>query len=69
MTTNTHVIYDYIESLDSSSENDIELFKHFLCEQLYEMKLTEEQLEYMQDKVDTIDIQNQLDWIKSKNVI
>jgi hypothetical protein len=44
------VIYDYIETLDIASGNDIELFKHFLCEQLSELQLTAEQLDYMSDK-------------------
>ena len=43
-------IYKYVESLYSASNNDVELFKHLLCEQLGEMNLTKKQLEYMDDK-------------------
>ena len=56
----THVIYDYIEALDSASEKDVELFKHFLIEQLVEMNLSESQLEYMRDKADLIEIDSEI---------
>jgi len=56
----TYVIYDYIEALDSASENDVELFKHFLIEQLGEMNLSKSQLEYMRDKADLIEIDSQI---------
>jgi hypothetical protein len=50
------VIYNYVEALSSASEHEIELFKHFLCEQLSELDLTDSQLEYLEDKSDTIEI-------------
>ena len=58
-----NIIYKYVESLDSASNNDVELFKHFLCEQLGEMNLTEAQLEYMDDKVWKMELQTELDSI------
>jgi hypothetical protein len=54
-------VYKYVETLHSACDGDVELFKHFLCEQLIEMNLTEEQLEYMNDKVWTIELANQID--------
>jgi hypothetical protein len=60
MNNRFNTIYDYIEALDSASENDVELFKHFLCEQFQEMELTDSQIEYMRDKADLIEIDSQI---------
>ena len=54
-------IYDYIEALDIASGNDIELFKHLLCEHLSEMRLTEEQKEYMNDKTWVMEMSDRLE--------
>ena len=55
------IIYNYIESLDSESAGDVELFKHILCEQLGELNLTQAQLDCMADKSWVIDMSQRLE--------
>ena len=52
--TTLNTIYEYVEALGASSENDIELFKHLLVELLPEVGFTSEQLQVLQDRSDLI---------------
>ena len=52
--TTLNTIYEYVEALGASSENDIELFKHLLVELLPEVGFTSEQLQILQDRADLI---------------
>ena len=55
-----NIIYKWVETLESSSENDIELFKHLLNDMLGEVNLTENQLQIMQDRADLIALDQEI---------
>ena len=57
---NTSVIYNFINAVESSSEDDIELFKHILCNLLSEVNLTDEQLQILQDRADLIELDREI---------
>lgn len=49
------IIAQWVETLESVSENDVELFKHLLIDMMGELNLTKDQLQIMHDRADLIE--------------